>query len=229
MNKYFYLLILLVLFLGIPIWGKTDLSTFPIVKIKRIDQTKEDPSFYQTYKELISVVEKKDYQKIKEYLSEAHVSNFECSKDIFDECWGLTEEKYKNSKLWNLLYTALKKGGAKDGEYYVFPYYFVTFPEDYDAFDYSFIDGENVNIRSKPNINSSVVENYSYVIVLNAGESPKNKETIGGVTDYWYSIITPSGKKGYVFGKFLSSPIGCRVFFKKDNGKWLIQYIACGD
>jgi hypothetical protein len=218
-----------ILILSITLFAKDDLSIFPEMKIKKSNKSNFDSSFKSTYDKLIDVVENKNYDKLKEFLSSDHESNFECSKEKFDSCWNMSPSSYKNSKLWQILSIALKKGGIKEGEYIIFPYYTQAFPKGYGGYDYSFIDGVKANIRSKPNKSSKVIANYSYVIVRRSYDKSKNRETIGGVTDYWYPIITPNGQKGYVFGKFLSSSVDCRIFFKKYNGKWLIKYIACGD
>lgn len=48
----------------------------------------------------------------------------------------------------------------------------------------------------------------------------------------WYQIELLNGKKkikGWVYYKYIYSPVGYRVILAKENGKWLIQTFVAGD
>ncbi|MBK9450341.1 MAG: SH3 domain-containing protein [Bacteroidetes bacterium] len=75
------------------------------------------------------------------------------------------------------------------------------------AEDELMIAGENVNVRSAPDVKSE-----NKIFQLNTGDVCKilergEMDEIGGKLDYWYKISSPAGKTGWVFGTFTSKAL----------------------
>ncbi|NJM52183.1 MAG: SH3 domain-containing protein [Blastocatellia bacterium] len=108
------------------------------------------------------------------------------------------------------------------------PYLFTNFPEDIDAFEYQAVFGNNVNLRSKPDINSSIVAVLSYNIVKTDWEnSVKSKSNENEFL--WVKIKTLGGKTGYIKPEFVRSSIDYRAGFDKIRGKWTLTFFLAGD
>lgn len=113
---------------------------------------------------------------------------------------------------------------------YAFPYLFVTFPAEYDSYEYSAVTGKNVNVRKSPASKSPVIEVLNYEIVKNAGVDEKlKKEKIEGINGTWIKVITSTGKTGYIFSRHMHSPIGYRAIFEKREKKWMLTAFISGD
>jgi len=185
--------------------------------------------FLKTYNEIIRISKKKDSKSIIKYISENHESQYEYGKKNFNKCWDLDKNPSK-SFLWKLLYETLSKGCRKDNDSFVCPYYYNKLPADgSDSHESGLIFGENVNIRQFPSSKSKVISSYSYCYVDIDRSKKAVEEKIGNETYSWVAVSLADGKKGYVYGKYIASGLDCRVIFEKENGKWKISYIACGD
>jgi uncharacterized protein YgiM (DUF1202 family) len=66
-----------------------------------------------------------------------------------------------------------------------------------------YVQGDVVNIRSAPNAQGAVVAKAKRLERLDVLQQSA-QDIVGGVTDNWYQVRTPSGKTGYVFGNFTS-------------------------
>lgn len=205
--------------------------SFDKVIIKPVHYEAKDKEFKKVYVELLNIIKNKKYNKIHNYLSEQHVSLFDCSKSNFDQCWNMNKNNYKKSHLWKVLEKSLLKGCAKNGKFIFCPYYYNTMPNNFDAHESGFVDGVNVNIRFKPSSKSKIITNRSYEFVKRDLTRSTKEETINNEEYSWIPIITYDGLKGYVFGKYFSGALDCRVGFikEKEKEKWKIKFIACGD
>ena len=116
--------------------------------------------------------------------------------------------------------------GENNEKLFFAPYSFNSFPDDLDAFTYSVIFGNKVNLRSKADINSSVVASLSYNVVeiVDSVKANENAEKVS-----WYEIKTLGGKRGFVKAEFVRSPIDFRAGFEKKNGKWKMTAFIAGD
>ena len=81
-------------------------------------------------------------------------------------------------------------------------------------------------MRSKADMNSSVVASLSYNVVeiVNSVKANKNAEKVS-----WYEVKTLGGKRGFVKAEFVRSPIDYRAGFEKQNGKWVMTAFIAGD
>lgn len=199
--------------------------------VKPVDEAKKDASFLAFRTKLISAVKKRDTKYLISILDRNIKASFGGDDGIedFKRMWKLNSP---NSKVWDELLTVLTNGGTFSGsgrnKTFSAPYSFSSFPEDLDAFEYQMIFGNNVNLRSQPNLNSNVVAQLSYNIVKvdyenSVGDKKDDREY------QWLKIETLGGKKGFVSSKFVRSPIAYRAIFAKDNGSWKMTAFVAGD
>ena len=122
-------------------------------------------------------------------------------------------------------------GGTFDqnGQTFIAPYTFSTFPDDYDSFEYGAITGSGVRFRKEPGLNTETIKNISYNIIKIIGTSEKT-ETIQGETHPWMEVELLDGTKGYVWGKFVEVPIDFRAGFERQaDGSWKMTFFLAGD
>ena len=189
-----------------------------------------DPGLNEFISELKSAVAKKDKEYIIGVLSPNILNSFGGNGGIaeFKSYWNWSSE---DSTFWNIMDKLLELGGGKyqaNGQYIV-PYVYTDWPDDeqYDAFEQMVITGTHVNVRDKPDLKESkVVGQYSYDIVKVDHERsvPSYEETI------WYYTESLDGKlKGYVFWKYIWSPIDYRASFEFIDQEWKITFLVAGD
>lgn len=198
--------------------------------VKPVDEAEKNASFLAFRTKLIQAVQKRDVKFILSITDKNIKNGFGGDDGIenFKKQWKIYN---RNSEFWREFLIVLTHGGTFDKEnknsFYA-PYLFSTFPEDIDAFEYQAIFGNNVNLRSKPDINSPVVASLSYNIIQTDWESsvksPTNKNEF-----LWVKIKTLGGKTGYVKPEFVRSSIDYRAGFDKIRGKWILTFFLAGD
>ena len=194
------------------------------------DEADKNPSFLAFRTKLIAALEKRDVKFILGIVDKRIKNGFggEDGFENFKKQWKIQN---RNSKFWDELMIVVKNGGTFDKQnknsFYA-PYLFTTFPEEIDAFEYQAIFGNNVNLRSKPGVNSSIVASLSYNIVKvdweNSVKSRTNKDDF-----LWLKVATLGGKKGFVKPEFVRSSIDYRAGFEKIRGKWIMTFFLAGD
>lgn len=196
--------------------------------IRPVDEGTKDKSFSTFRAKLIEAVKMRD----KKYLFSVLDPNIEASFggdngiEDFKKMWDINSSK---SKLWDELLTVLSNGGGfQDKNTFAAPYSFKSFPADLDAFEYQVIFGNNVNLRSKPDLSAKVISQLSYNIVKvdyqNSVSDGKSEPTY-----LWLKIETLGGKKGFVNAEFVRSPIDFRAIFVRKKGKWKMSAFVAGD
>lgn len=199
--------------------------------VKPVDEAQKDPSFLAFRTKLIEAVNRRDAKYVlsivdpKIELSFGGLSGLE----DFKKTWKINNPK---SEFWKEFLAATTHGGTfyqVDGTKIFFaPYTFSTFPEDLDAFEYSAIFGNNVNLRAKPDIAAKTLAQLSYNVVKVDYENSVKKK--GTEAEYsWLKIATLGGKAGFVKAEFVRSPIAYRAGFEKKNGKWKLTVFIAGD
>lgn len=194
-----------------------------------VDEAKNDASFYAFREKLVAAVKKRDAKYISSIVDRDIKNSFGGNDGIeeFKKRWKINGSK---SEFWDEFLPVITNGGKfiKEGTNKLFfaPYSFNSFPDDLDAFSYSVIFGNNVNLRSKADAVSPVVSSLSYNIV-EIVEAVKEKENAEKVL--WYEVKTLGGKRGFVKAEFVRSPIDYRAGFEKKNGKWKMTAFIAGD
>ena len=201
-------------------------------KLFPVDEALLDTAFFVFREQLKQTVARKDVFALLDVTAKDIKVSFgeEAGFDDFVSMWGLDSKQPDTLRIWALLGRLLSEGGTfSDGRtVFTAPYYYATWPSQYEPFDYGVIAGAGVRLRDKPNLNSRILKTISHDIVTILEES--EEEEIGGEAYPWVRVELLSGLQGYVFGKFVGNPVGYRVGFKKEEGgRWRMNFLLAGD
>lgn len=148
----------------------------------------------------------------------------------FKEYWGWPQDTVK---VWHHLQHVLNIGGGfiqtEPGAVpiYAFPYVFNLDPGEGDIFSLGVITGKNVNFREKPDLKAKVITQLTYDVVTFLSET-RGENEVGDPE--WRQIETANKKKGWVFWKYVYSPVNYRLLLNKNSqGKWKITAFLAGD
>lgn len=196
--------------------------------VKPFDEAKKDASFLAFRSKLVEAAKKRNVKYVLSIVDPNIKNGFGGEDGIanFKKLWKINSPK---SEFWNEFLTVITNGGNFDEankKLFVAPYSFNSFPDDVDSFSNSLIFGNNVNLRSKPDTNSTVVAGLSYNIV-EILDSVKDKNDINKIA--WVEVKTLGGKRGFVSADFVRSPIDYRAGFEKIRGVWKMTFFLAGD
>jgi hypothetical protein len=203
-------------------------------KLYPVDQAPRDTAFFVLREQLREAVQQRNIFPVMEALHPEVKVGFgsEHGPEGFIEIWGLqSEEQTAQSNLWTVLGRVLDGGGVfqDGGKTFIAPYVFATWPDAEDAFDRAAITGAGVRVRSQPNLQSRIITSLSYDIVEFVQRTDQEL-TIDGETHSWMKIKIPDGQEGFVWGKYVASPIGYRAGFERQpDGQWLMTFFLAGD
>ncbi len=87
--------------------------------------------------------------------------------------------------------------------------------------------GQNVNVRSQPNLNGRVIAQLTNEVVA-------SNRQVEGVSDPnpligWTPVVLPNGRSGYVNSRYAYFALGVTLQVEKVGGKWQITKILAGD
>ena len=216
------------LFLLLVIFGFGNLSAQERF-VMPVDEAKSDASFFAFRTKLIEAAGKRDAKYVLSILDRKITNDFSGDDGIeeFRDVWKISSS---DSEFWRELLPVITGGGkfAKEENRKTFyaPYTFAAFPDDLDAFTYSVIFGDTVNVRSRADATSTVVGSLSYNIV-EIQKTILEEENVGKAS--WYQIKTLGGKTGFVKAEFVRSPTDYRAAFEKKGGKWKMTAFVAGD
>lgn len=101
--------------------------------------------------------------------------------------------------------------------------------------NHAVIVGTDVNVRTQPSINSSVISSLSNEVVKvnrqlqnRQAEQRRRGEDFNPING-WTPILLADGRSGYVYNRFVYSPLEYRAVFGKVNGQWRLLYMPGGD
>lgn len=199
--------------------------------VRFVDEAGKDKSFSIFRQKLLDAVKKRDAKFVLSILDPEIKNSFGGSNGIaeFKETWKINN---RNSPFWEEMNAVLTNGGSfmdESRQMFSAPYLFKQpFPENVDTFEYAAIFGKNVKLYKQPKSNSTVVATLSFNVVkpdYNKSVKDKSKED----KYHWVKVETLGGKKGFVRGEFVRSPIDYRAVFAKENGKWKMITFIAGD
>jgi hypothetical protein len=225
MNKLLLLCFIVFCFIAIP----AQQERF----VKPVDEAKNDASFFAFRTKLIDAAKRRDAKYVLSIVDKDIKNGFAGNDGAaeFKKQWNPASP---NSKFWDEFTTVITNGGAFDKEsdsktaLFVAPYTFSGFPGDLDAFDYSSIFGNNVNLRAAPNANSKSLARLSYNVVKVDYQNSVKKS--GSRDEYaWLKVETLGGESGFVSAEFVRGPIDYRAGFEKKNGGWKMVFFLAGD
>jgi hypothetical protein len=209
-------------------------------KFLPINDITKDKSLVTFVNQLKVAVQKKDKAFLLGALDEKVMSDLGGDGGIaeFKKTWNLDAG---DTSIWRQLSRVIELGGAfnkndQEGRYtFAFPYvHFIDLQDADDYINVGVITGKNVNIREKPDLKAKVLMQLSYDVIWFVEAEQALQKTEGtnlwGEPE-WYLIETLDRKKqGWVFWKYVCSPIDYRLFlFKNRKGKWKISAFVAGE
>ena len=203
-------------------------------KLFPVDQAQLNSTFFQFREKLLAAIAEKNVDFLLEHVDEDIKIGFgaEYGKEDFIKSWNLKDHA-EQSLLWQQLAEVLSLGGVFDNaelSSFTAPYTFHAWVDD--PYQYKVITGTQVRVRAEPRLQGPVLGSLNYEVVqsaeLNEGEIPV-LDTIENEVHSWEKIRTPQGQIGYVYGKFVRSPIDFRANFRYKEEKWMMTFFLAGD
>ena len=203
---------------------EVDTSKYAEVQLFPFDGTDQDSSF----EEFIGLFKEAIASKDLDYVLANTDDNISYSfgltdgKEGFKEFWGLNED-LNNSEFWEELANVVELGFSiveyPENKYFIAPYFFDAFPEEFDAYSYLVCTGESVRVRKEPSLDAEVITAVSYLILRDGGS----------IKGDWQRVILPSGEAGYMHSDYIRAVLDYRVGFRKADGNWKMVYFIAGD
>ena len=196
-----------------------------VAKLYPVDEAAKNPSFFAFRSQLLKAIQQKDIAALYRAVSPAIKNDFGGNDGIaaFKKVW---KPEQPNSRIWSELGTVLALGGTFDGDTFMAPYPYSSFPDKFDAFEHGVVIAEGVRARQKPDLGAPVMTTLSFDIVKVFEWTPLEKQ---GTREGWIGVTLADGKSGYVAAEYIRSPIDYRAVFNKENGRWLMTALVAGD
>jgi len=199
-----------------------------------VDQAPLNPFFQSFRAQLLQAIEARDVDFLLQHIDEEIEMGYGTlpGKKAFIDSWQLQHQP-KQSRIWQHLRDVLELGGIYTDSSlnsYTAPYTFFLQLEN--PYTQKAIVGTQVRIRSLPQLNSPVIGSLTHQVVSilpYPEDQMPIRESIGDDIYVWERIRTAAGIEGYVFGKYLRSPLDFRTHFTYSNGTWLMTYWISGD
>ncbi|HMO37786.1 MAG TPA: SH3 domain-containing protein [Saprospiraceae bacterium] len=195
-------------------------------RLRPVDEAPSDTIFFVYREALLQAIAQKDEFRLLAMTDGKIRSNPKetgGSLATFVEHWQLGKDK-DESAIWARLRQVLQGGGvfSADRNTFTAPYYCATLPAVYDAEVFGVITGEGVRLRATPDLQGQVLKTISYDVVQIL-ETNATTATVSGETHPWVKVKLADGKEGYIYGKFVGSPLDYRAVFRRQpNGSWLM-------
>ena len=196
------------------------------------DEGTNNPDFATFREKLYEATIQKDIKFLSEIIHLDIKFSFgaENGKTDFLKSWQL-DKKPNESMFWKELETILSLGGAfwdETKNSFCAPYVFMLDDID-DPYNQAVIVGEKVRLREQPNSNAKITSSLSWDLVEFVDQEDFVEETINGETHPWKKIKTSTNQVGYVFAKYIRSPIDFRAGFSNKEGQWMMDLFIAGD
>ncbi len=221
-----------------PVSAVKKLPTWPskakTVKGKRypFDEATNDLSFVAFREKLYQAINEKDLEFLASIIHDDIKFSFgaEHGKDDFLQTWQLGTNP-ESSLFWSEMKEVLMLGGGflsfNKTSFYA-PYIFIL-KDIEDPYSQAVIVGENVRLRDQPHRQGKIIGSLSWDLVEVIYEEGSIEEIINGETHFWQKVKNASGEAGYVYGKYIRSPIDFRAGFSQYDGKWMMDLFIAGD
>jgi hypothetical protein len=185
-------------------------------KLLPIDQA--DPSFRAFRDSLIAALARKDTTFLYGVLAQEIKNSFGGDDSIagFKRIWRMDEPQ--PSEVWTVLARILRMGAEKQGDYMTTPYVFAIWPDSIDAFEHVAVVKENAPVYGTPDRSSPPIGSASYSILKRVSDDMD-----------WYELELPGGRKVWLRGEDVYSPVDWRAMFERRGGRWTMVYFVAGD
>ncbi len=203
----------------------------PPAKVFPRDDSASDPTFLTFKNRLLAAAKRGDIAALRASMAETLNAGFEtATRDQVIAAEGLRE-----GQPWQELVDALELGttreGNGDGGHYFMAPYVSSYTNDLDGYEELAIIGRRVRLRRGPHPQAEVLALLTYDVVSIVHELDGGRDEVLSLDSpaSWAAVRTGDGTVGYVFARYVRSPIDVRFFFEKVNGRWLLTMLAAGD
>ncbi|MEM6725545.1 MAG: SH3 domain-containing protein, partial [Bacteroidota bacterium] len=202
-------------------------------KLNPVDEGPLNKTWVAFEKKLRAAIIQEDVQFILKHTDPEIKASFgdDGGLDGFKAIW--FSDRNQTKSFFQILERLLDMGGTydnKDKQIYSMPYVFTTWPEDdFDAFTYAAIVGEGVRLRDEPSTRGARIGSLSYDIVRKTGNQSDEYDTIGGDSYPWVEIELADGTTGWIWEKYVYSPIDFRAGWEQTEESWQLFFFVAGD
>ena len=202
-----------------------------IATLPPADEASRDPSLLRFRADLLRALQRRDTAFLVSIVSQDVANGFGGDMGLKDFRYFWFAGGERNRKM-DQLREGLELGGALiDDSTYGVPYYAYgrRFPSDLDAHGHALVLGQGVPIRQSPDSRGAVVARLTYGIVTLPKGWTGHPDQDRSSQVVWLQVGLGDGKVGYVAERYLRSPLGLRVTFRKRGGRWVLRSWAEGD
>ncbi|MEO1433964.1 MAG: SH3 domain-containing protein [Bacteroidota bacterium] len=201
-------------------------------KLNPVDEGPLNKTWVAFEKKLRAAIIQEDVKFILDHVDPEIKANFGNDGGVADFKAMWFNDRTQTKLFFQILERLLDLGGTydnKDRQIYTMPYVFTTWPEDYDAFQYAAIVGEGVRMRDEPSTKGARIGSLSYDIVRLTGNQTDDFDTIGRDSYPWMELELADGTKGWVWAKYVYSPIDFRAGWEQTEDSWQLFFFVAGD
>ena len=204
------------------LFSATAPAATPARRLPPVDQCAAEPGF-KIYKDALrKSVDRRDGNGLLALLAPDVLVNFggESGRDAFAREWDL--KAGVPDELWKQLGAILALGCARSDAAMVMPSLAVQFDSDADedAFDKLIVISSSAELRVAPDSASARIASLSWDVVTALERRHQ---------DDWVKVQLADGRKGWVAGSQLRSPLDYRAIIEKRGGRWMITAFVAGD
>ena len=195
-------------------------------KLYPVDEGRRNPSFHAFRQRFVKALRTGDRPAILAVVAPQIENGFGAGPGMteFRQVWSLDDPDGRGwLRLRTTLLEALSRGGSFKDRAFWAPYVYSRWPEDVDGYFLVCVLGRKVAAHSRPDPSSPVVAHLSHDIV-----KVTSQQGFQG-TEPWVPILTPNGRRAYVPGHSLASPLDYRISFERVKGVWKLTGIYSGD
>jgi len=216
------------------------ITTFTIAQDRKFPPPNEsikDHSLKTFLTNLKRAVQEKDTAFIYAALSTNIKNNFGNNGGIneFKKKWGLEKS---NTTFWYYIGRVLSMPGCRSNNNtneYTTPYVFcMPLKKNDDPFYIVVVTEKNIPLKENPRTSSKTLLTLNYnIISLLPTLSMSNEKEKNEIGEPKWSFVSVKYRKkefkGWVYYKYIYSPVSYRLILGKENGKWQIQAFVTGD
>ncbi len=206
-------------------------SDCQVSSLPPVDEASRDSSLLRFRADLLRALHQRDTAFIVTIVAQNVANGFGGDAGVKDFRYFWFGGGERNRKMEQLT-EALNLGGALlDDSTYAVPYYAYgrRFPPGLNAHGHALVLGERVPVRQSPGSQRPVVASLTYGVVSLPKGWTGQADQDGSSDVVWLQVGLGDGRVGYVAERYLRSPLGLRVTFRKRNGHWVLASWAEGD
>ncbi|HEY9844079.1 MAG TPA: SH3 domain-containing protein [Candidatus Obscuribacterales bacterium] len=202
-----------------------------------VDEGLQDFDFVRFRTQLLQILGRRDLKALLQHVDPRIKASFggHSGHQGLIKLWKL-DAKPEASGIWQELSLVLSLGGRFDAgnpNSFVAPYTF-NCPAVNDAFEDLIVLGRDVALRAGPDPKSRVLrtlrfERVTRVLDATGGYVESKPMSLGGESHPWFQVRLADGTTGYIWGKYLRSPIDFRAGFTRKAGVWKLDFFVAGD